>query len=142
MKLTTRGNYAISALIELAINSKDKHMSLSQISGSLDISENYLRQLFMELRKAGIVDSIRGVGGGYFIAKNFSEITVLSIVVAVEGEISIVPCLARDDIEVCSRLDECSARNVWQMLNTNIENNLTVLTLKDLVNEYDKTKEC
>lgn len=141
MKLTTRGNYAISALIELARSGKPKHMSLSQIAGELALSENYLRQLFMELRKAGIVDSIRGVGGGYYIARDCSLITALDIVEAVEGKVNIVPCVATEDLEVCERIGICSVRDVWQLLNKNVEDGLIALTLKDLVSEYDQTKE-
>ncbi len=140
MKLTTRGNYAISALMEL-VATKEQHISLKQIAGDLDLSENYLRQLFMELRKAGIVTSVRGVGGGYFLAKDLESISVLDIITAVEGEINVVPCLDEESEDNCLRTDQCLARNVWKKLNDNVVNQLESLSLSDLVSEFDLEKE-
>ncbi len=140
MKLTTKGNYAISALMEL-VPSEKQHISLKQIAGDLNLSENYLRQLFMELRKAEIVKSVRGVGGGYFLAKDLDSITVLDIIIAVEGEINVVPCLDDEKPDSCDRRDNCLARNVWKKLNDNVINQLESLSLSDLVSEFDIIKE-
>jgi Rrf2 family protein len=141
MKLTTKGNYAISALMELVKVSNKQHMSLKVIADRLDLSENYLRQLFMQLRKAGIVESVRGVGGGYFLAKPLDEITVLDVIVAVEGDINVVPCLGEEKGMDCQRMDSCSARNVWMKLNNHVMSNLESLSLANLISEFDLESE-
>lgn len=141
MKLTTRGNYAISALIELTKDNLNSCRSLKSIADDLALSENYLRQLFMELRKAHIVKSIRGVGGGYQLAKNHSEITVLEIVEAVEGKVNIIHCLDTEDDDTCNRIGVCTTRKVWYSLNSSIVEGLKQLTLKQLIEEYQYEKE-
>jgi len=138
MKLTTRGNYAISALIELAKDDGNKCRSLKSIADALMLSENYLRQLFMELRKAGIVKSSRGVGGGYQLAKNSSVITILDVVESVEGKLNIVHCLEDNKVENCQRIDICTTHKVWYSLNLSIADGLRQLTLKQLIEEYEK----
>lgn len=141
MKLTTKGNYAISALMELVKENNRQHMSLKVIADRLDLSENYLRQLFMQLRKAGIVQSVRGVGGGYFLAKSLDDVSVLDVIVAVEGEINVVPCLGEEKGADCERMDICSARNVWMKLNNHVMSNLESLSLANLISEFDLESE-
>lgn len=136
MKLTTKGNYAISAILDLAINSKGEHISLSQIAARLDLSENYLRQLFMDMRKAGLIDSVRGVAGGYFLSIHPEQISILNIIEAVEGDIYIVKCLDSECIDECDRIAQCSTRTIWERLNESIRSKLEVLTLQELIDEY------
>jgi len=136
MRLTTRGNYAIAALLDMAIDTRKSHISLKETATHLEVSENYLRQLFMQLSRVGIVKSVRGVSGGYFINKNTSDITLLSIVQAVEGAIIVVPCLQSDDNNPCRRALQCSAKPIWQLLNNSIITCLEGITLEAMVNSY------
>lgn len=136
MKLTTKGNYAIAAMLDLAIHSKGGHISLREIASRLDLSENYLRQLFMDMRKVGLIDSIRGVGGGYFLSVHPEQISILEIIEAVEGEIFIVKCLDESH-EECDRLSQCSTRTIWDRLNESIRVKLKNLTLQKLIDEYN-----
>lgn len=140
MKLTTRGNYAICSLLELVKDDTGKHKSLNSIALDLDLSENYLRQLFMELKHNGIVKSVRGVGGGYYLARDIDEISILEVIEAVEGKVNIVPCLGQES-EVCPKEKVCSTRTVWDTLNSNIVEDLGNMTLKSLITEFYELKE-
>ena len=86
MKLTTRGRYGLRAVIDLAVNNGDEAVALSQIAERQGISVNYLEQLIAKLKKAGIVDSIRGAQGGYVLAMPSEEISVGDILRAFEGD--------------------------------------------------------
>jgi Rrf2 family iron-sulfur cluster assembly transcriptional regulator len=136
MKLTTRGNYAIAAMLYLAVNEEKKHIALREIATQLDLSENYLRQLFMELRQQNLVCSLRGVGGGYYLSLDPLDISVLSIVEAVEGQVFVVPCLDDECSDECNRQQKCSARIIWDKLNVSIKDKLSKLSLQELINEY------
>lgn len=138
MKLTTRGNYAISALVEMALNQNNYPISLKDIATPLNISENYLRQLFMQLSQNGIVKSVRGVSGGYYIDCPLDQISVLDIVQAVEGNIFVVPCL--DDLEedVCQRTNICKTKPIWNVLNQSIIQCLSSLSIQDLLETYNR----
>jgi len=137
MKLTTKGNYAISAILDLSINSNGGHISLKEIASRLDLSENYLRQLFMDMRKVGLIDSVRGVGGGYFLNIHPEQISVLQIIEAVEGDIIIVKCLEGECEDECDRIAQCSTRTIWGRLNESIRTKLKNLTLQELIDEYN-----
>lgn len=137
MKLTTKGNYAISAILDLGINSQGGHISLREIASRLDLSENYLRQLFMDMRKAGLIDSVRGVGGGYFLSVHPEQISILAIIEAVEGNIVIVKCLDGECEDECDRISQCSTRTTWERLNESIRTKLKNLTLQELIDEYN-----
>lgn len=136
MKLTTRGNYAIGAVLDMAMNLERTHISLKEIATRLDISENYLRQLCMQLSRRGIIKSIRGVSGGYYIAKSLADINLLDIVEAVEGDIYVVHCLDMEDEKICDRAIDCKAKPIWELLNKSIRNCLVELTIEKLLNEF------
>jgi Rrf2 family protein len=121
-------------MLDLAMNSKGGHISLREIASRLKLSENYLRQLFMDMRKAGLIDSVRGVGGGYFLNAHPTQISILDIIEAVEGDIFIVKCLS-GNVE-CDRLTGCTTRTIWDRLNEAIRDKLNNLTLQELIDEY------
>ena len=88
MKLSTKGRYAVVALTDIALQDPEKLVTLSEISGRQDISLPYLEQLFVKLRRAGLVESVRGPGGGYRLAKPTSEIRVVDVLSAVDETVS------------------------------------------------------
>ena len=92
MKLSTKGRYGLRALIDLALYSENETVSIASISARQNISESYLEQLIAKLRKAGLVTSVRGAGGGYKLAKPASEISVGDILRALEGSLDAVKC--------------------------------------------------
>ena len=94
MKVSTRGRYGLRALVDMAIHSGDAPISLVQVANRQKISLNYLEQVFGTLRKAGIVSSIKGAGGGYKLARAAEEITVREVLEALEGEFSIIDRVA------------------------------------------------
>jgi Rrf2 family protein len=113
MKITTKSLYAMEAVVDLYINSTIEHESLINISERLDISENYLRQIFMNLKKKDIVKSIRGPSGGYYLGRDASTITAGEIIRAVEGDLEPVECLENKS---CELLEECATRMLWMDL--------------------------
>ena len=92
MKLSTKGRYGLRALIDLAVYSEDETVSIASIAARQNISESYLEQLIAKLRKAGLVTSIRGAGGGYKLAKPAEDISVGDILRALEGSLDPVEC--------------------------------------------------
>lgn len=140
MKLTTRGNYAIASMLDLALNSGLSPIPLKAVASRLDLSENYLRQLFMELNHREFISSYRGVGGGYMLNVDPKDISLLDIIQAVEGTIFVVPCLDEECKNICNRKDSCSAKTIWELLNRSVKEGLKQLTLDVLVEEY-KSKE-
>lgn len=113
MKITTKSLYAMEAVVDLYLNSSAEHESLTNISERLDISENYLRQIFMDLKKKGIVKSVRGPLGGYYLGRDASAITAGEIIRAVEGDLEPVECLKNKN---CELLEGCATRTMWMEL--------------------------
>ncbi|MGA1862553.1 Rrf2 family transcriptional regulator [Deferribacter thermophilus] len=133
MRVTTRSRYAIRALYALAIAGGDKNpVSLKKISEMESISMKYLERLFSNLIKAGIVNSIRGVYGGYVFNKPLNEVTLLDVVEVMDGNIKPVDCI---DDEGCERAESCSINWIWFELKNIIENYLSKITFYDLVHK-------
>lgn len=136
MKISTKGRYGLKAMVDLAVNSVNDSVTLKSISQRQDISEGYLEQIFSSLRKEGLVKGRKGSQGGYVLAKSMSEITVGNILRALEGELVVVE---RDDREVVNedKLDSCIRNNVWDRLNSSINDIVDSVTLEDLVINYN-----
>jgi Rrf2 family iron-sulfur cluster assembly transcriptional regulator len=136
VKLTSKGNYAIAALLDLALHDVGQCIPLKDISRRINISENYLRQLFMLLTRQGLIGSSRGLGGGYFLETNPCDIRLIDIIEAVEGDICIVPCIDSNNCQVGQDEKECVAKTLWELLNAAIREQLKDMTLQELVDEY------
>lgn len=131
MQLTTKGRYSVMAMIDLALNEKSGPISLSDISHRQDIALSYLEQIFARLRKAGLVKSVRGPGGGYNIVKSYDNLKISEIISAVEESIKITRC--SDEKNGCmSDKSQCVAHNLWEGLGNQINNYLESITLKDV----------
>ena len=138
MKVSTRGRYGLRALVDMAIHSGDAPISLVQVANRQKISLNYLEQVFGTLRKAGIVNSIKGAGGGYKLARAAEEITVREVLEALEGEFSIID---RDAGEERDEIQEAIEELVWSRIDTTVNTFLEQKTLKMLAEEYKKKLE-
>lgn len=142
MKLSTKGRYGLKAMLELAMNSAGEKVSLKSIAEKQGISENYLEQLFATLRKAGLVKSIRGAQGGYFLAKPPAMITVGEILRTLEGSLAPVDCVEENLPKQCRRSDECVTRIIWEKIRDKINEVVDSITLEnlmvDLHNMYEK----
>lgn len=130
MRLTTKGRFAVTAMLDLAINEVDKPVTLAGISERQNISLSYLEQLFSRLRRCGLVKSVRGPGGGYRIAKNLDQITVSEIISAVDELIDATQCGGHEN---CRDERRCMTHDLWSSLNVKILEYLSGVSLADLV---------
>lgn len=130
MKLSTKGRYAVTAMLDLALHSGDGPVSLSAISGRQDISLSYLEQLFSKLRKANLVDSIRGPGGGYELSREAKSITVADVVLAVNEPLDATRCNGKGG---CHDGQHCLSHQLWSELSDQIYNFLSSISLEQVV---------
>ena len=135
MKLSTKGRYGLRAMIDLARYSEEEPVSISSIASRQDISERYLEQLVGLLRKAGLVQSIRGATGGYVLAKGAKEISVGDVLRALEGSLEPVKCAAFYSEEGCMASDGCVTKYVWHKINDSINETVDKMMLDELVRE-------
>lgn len=138
LKISTKGRYGLIAMVDLAIQYSEDVITIKSISERQNISENYLEQLFRILRKAGLVKSVRGSQGGYILADKPGNITVGMILKALERSLAPVKCVAEDEPLACKRYRDCITRYVWKSIRDGIYSVVNMITLEDLVAEYDK----
>ena len=130
MRLTTKGRFAVTAMIDLALNSGDGPVTLAAISERQKISLSYLEQLFGKLRRYSLVDSVRGPGGGYCLARPGSKITVADVVRAVDEQLDATQCGGKEN---CCDEERCMTHELWTTLNAKMYEYLASVTLADLV---------
>ena len=130
MKLTTRGRYAVTAMLDLAINGGSRPVSLADISGRQEISLSYLEQLFAKLRREQLVTSARGPGGGYRLARSGAEIFVAEIIDAVDESVDVTNCQGKGD---CQQGETCLTHHLWEDLSDQIHDFLSQISLGDLM---------
>ncbi len=130
MRLTTKGRFAVTAMLDLALLEAEKPVTLAGISERQDISLSYLEQLFSRLRKQGLVMSVRGPGGGYRIAKPHQDISVSDIITAVDEQIDATQCGGNEN---CHEDGPCMTHDLWASLNQKILDYLSGVTLADMV---------
>ena len=135
MRLTTKGRFAVTAMIDLALRSGDGPVTLAGISDRQKISLSYLEQLFGKLRRYSLVDSVRGPGGGYCLARPGEQITVADIVRAVDETLDATQCGGREN---CKDEERCMTHDLWTTLNAKMYDYLTSVTLSDLVDKQLK----
>ncbi len=134
MKLSTKGRYGLRALIDLARYSEVEPVSINSIAERQGISERYLEQLMAMLKKAGLVKSIRGAGGGYVLAKEQKDISVGDVLRALEGNLNPVECSGFVE-EGCEAAGGCVTKYVWQKINDSINQTVDEIKLNQLVEE-------
>lgn len=132
MKLTSKGRYAVTAILDLAFHATSGPVTLSDISRRQDISLSYLEQLFTRLRKQQLVRSTRGPGGGYSLNKPASEIVVAEIVSAVDETVDTTRCSGANN---CHDGEQCLAHELWDGLSQQIYGFLSEISLQDLMDD-------
>ena len=137
MRLTTKGRFAVTAMIDLALHNGNEPVTLAEISGRQRISLSYLEQLFGKLRRHQLVDSVRGPGGGYVLAKDIGQVSVADIIQAVDEPIDATQCGGKEN---CHDDQKCLTHDLWAALNSRIFDYLEGVTLRQLV-EAQKAKE-
>ena len=138
MRLTTKGRFAVTAMLDLAMHETDKPVTLAGISERQGISLSYLEQLFSRLRRNGLVKSVRGPGGGYKLAKLKAEISVSQIIAAVDELIDATQCGGQEN---CRGEQRCMTHDLWASLNSKILEYLSGVTLSDLVASQQEGKQ-
>jgi Rrf2 family iron-sulfur cluster assembly transcriptional regulator len=133
MKITTRGRYAVMALVSLAASSRGNPVSLKDIAGQEEIPEPYLQQLFSRLRRRNLVKSIRGPGGGFLLARHPSQITIGEIIRTAEGREAGIGC--RRSGRTCGRIERCKTQGMWDALEQRMEEFLDSISIEDLFRE-------
>lgn len=134
MRLTTKGRYAVTAMLDLALHSDQGPVSLSDISNRQGISLSYLEQLFSKLRKRLLVTSVRGPGGGYRLSRSNDDIFVAQIVDAVNESVDATGCKGRSD---CQSGNTCLTHHLWCDLSDQIHDFLSQISLEQLVHRND-----
>lgn len=136
MRLSTKGRYGLKAMLDLAINGQNGHIALNSIAERQNISEHYLEQLIAVLRKAGLVESMRGAQGGYILARSPKDITVGDILRTLEGSLAPVDCVVENKEHECSQADYCVTKPIWLKVRDSINKVVDSITLQDLVDDY------
>ncbi|MDE2383288.1 MAG: Rrf2 family transcriptional regulator [Alphaproteobacteria bacterium] len=132
MKMSTKGRYAVMAMIDIGANSHGKPVPLADISARQDISQEYLEQLFSKLRRAGLVASARGPGGGYVLARAANEIGMADVIQAVDEELRVTRCDG-DAVEGCVKGERCCAHDLWSSLGRQMMYFLESVSLEDVI---------
>ena len=130
MRLTTKGRYAVTAMLDLALHGSDRPVSLADISGRQDISLSYLEQLFAKLRRNDLVTSVRGPGGGYRLSRNMADIFVAQIVDAVNEAVDATGCGGTSN---CQQGEVCLTHHLWCDLSKQIHGFHSQISLANLV---------
>lgn len=130
MKLTTKGRYAVTAMLDLALHDADGPVNLAEIARRQEISLSYLEQLFAKLRKNGLVESSRGPGGGYRLGLAAEDISIASVIAAVDEQVDATRC---GGLQNCQGHLRCLTHDLWQELSNQITGFLGSVSLGDLV---------
>ena len=130
MRLTTKGRYAVTAMLDLAYHGQTRPVTLTDIAKRQQISLSYLEQLFARLRRAGMVEGVRGPGGGYKLSRNCTQINVADIIAAVDETIDSTRCGGKSN---CQNAYPCLTHDLWMGLSEQIRHYLATISLHDLL---------
>jgi len=130
MKLTSRGHYAVTAMLDIAVNQQHGAITLAVISERQGISLSYLEQIFSKLKKAGLVASARGPGGGYRLSRDASEIFINQIIHAVNEDVDPRKCKGKGD---CDGGEQCASHELWDELSQMIDGFLATISIQQLM---------
>ena len=134
MRLTTKGRFAVTAMLDLAMHAQNGAVKLNDISERQNISLSYLEQLFGKLRRARLVDSIRGPGGGYVLAADAGQISIAQIITAAEDKLDATQCSSKAN---CHNGAPCLTHELWENLNRTINQYLSSVTLQSVLSQKD-----
>lgn len=138
MRLSTKAQYAVQAMVSLSLHADGQPIALKDIAQREELSLTYLEQLFVKLRRGGLVESARGPGGGYLLARPAAAIRIDEIIDSVEETLIPVSCM--NESGECDCTDQCLTHSVWQGLAERIRDFLSSITLEDLIREAQQKK--
>lgn len=136
MRLTTKGRFAVTAMLDLALNSGNGPVPLAGISQRQSISLSYLEQLFGKLRRHKLVESVRGPGGGYYLARPTEQVSVADIIIAVDEPLDATQCRGKEN---CHQDTRCMTHDLWAQLNVRMYDYLESVKLSHLVAQQNVT---
>lgn len=139
MKLSTKGRYAVRAMLDLAQHYGEGLVLIKDIAHRQGVSERYLEHLFLTLKAAGLVNSVRGARGGFQLAYRPSQVKLIDVVRACEGQLAVVECVSNP--KSCRRSPRCAARDIWVELQTAMDGVLESITLQDLVERQQRKEQ-
>lgn len=139
MRLSTKGRYGLMAMFELALEYGNGPIPLRNIAEKQDLSDSYLEQLFSNLRKDGLINSVRGAQGGYFLADKPSCITVGQILRSLEGDLSPADCAGDESVD-CIKEDNCATKLVLIKIKDSIDDVIDSITLEDMIKDLERLK--
>ncbi len=132
LRLSTKGQYGVRAMFEIAKSYRSGPMTIKEIAERQNVSVAYLEQIMNKLRRGGLIDSVKGPGGGYVLSKEPSTISIGDILKALEGPVALTSCLG-PGADTCNKVDICVMRLLWKKLGDKIEEFLEETTLMDLI---------
>ena len=133
MNISTKGRYGLRAMLDIAMHCGERPVTLSAISARQTISEGYLEQLMLPLKREKLVQSVRGAQGGYMLSRPASEISVGEVFRALEGPLSITSCASNDEFAGCGMEESCLVRDLWQQIQESVSRIIDSHTLADLL---------
>ena len=135
MKLSTKGRYGLRAFVDIAIYSEKEPVSLAEVAKRQDISISYLEQLMTKLKKANLVEAVRGASGGYVLSKKPEDISVGDVLRALEGDLSPVECATEEESceHSCGATGHCTTRLVWKKINDSVNDTINNIFISELV---------
>lgn len=137
MRFTAKTEYAVRAIIEIALVSDDKPAQVREIASKQAIPERFLEQVMAALKKASLIESIRGAQGGYRLTRPASEITMAQIIEAIEGPMQVMECLSKDnEHQKCHQASLCAVKDVWASVQSSIVEALDSISLAKLTDNY------
>lgn len=138
MKISTKGRYALRVMIDIAVHSNGRCISIKEIAGRQEISEKYLEQIFTVLSRSGFLRSTRGAQGGYTLTRAPEDYTVGMILRALEGDLAPVDCVVQSQpgLDPCPRAGQCVTWEVWAQIRDAVNSVVDHITLADLVQRY------
>ncbi len=141
MRITTKGRYALRAVVNLAAAAGDKPVPIKQIAEVEEISPEFLEQIFFRLKKSGLIRSVRGPGGGFILDRNPEEITIKDIFEAVGEGVDLTPCAScGNDLGTCNRTDSCLIHEVWTKITSEVSTLFESFTLQGIVESRQRRK--
>ncbi len=135
MKLSTKGRYAVMAMVDIAAHTEGKPISLADVAERQEISLSYLEQLFGKLRRGGLVKSVRGPGGGYLLARDAQDTRISDIILSVDEPIKTTRCTPGSPVGCKSNKSRCLTHDLWQELGNHIYLYLNSVSLADVIGE-------
>ncbi|MBK5246912.1 MAG: Rrf2 family transcriptional regulator [Peptostreptococcaceae bacterium] len=141
MKISTKGRYGLEALADMAIYGERDYINLKSISERQGISDKYLEQLFIHLKRSGLIDSLRGAQGGYRLSRDADKISVKDVLNSLEGPLALVDCIVETKEECCNQFDCCVTRVLWQKIMEELNFVTKAISLADIAMLFKESQK-